>query len=439
MTRPNALISRHKLVLVVLGAFIAVMGLLPTPLLSALATHADASQPKAIPAASKSSGATDGAAGHTTDSAMGNTRVWLVRKGDTLSEIFESSNAPQSDLKNILAADSEYLALETLVPGSRLSLEFDAQDRFTTLTLHLDPARKVVFSRQPDGTFEYDKYEAETHWISEVIRGSISGSFYASAARAGLDRGEIVLIDQLLQNKLNFRRDLRAGDTFSAVVEHEVSGQKSTGNTRLSAISLERGKTTHYAFRFEDGNYYDENGNSVTPAFLRWPTARHYRVSSPFNPKRLHPITGRRSPHNGVDLAVPLGTAVVSTGDGVVRRVGNHPYAGRYVDIDHGGAHTTRYLHLSKVLVKRGARVQRGERIALSGNTGRSTGPHLHFELHLKGHPVNPLTADIPTAAAIPKTELAAFKSGVRQQLAIMKYAGSRSDVLYAKAPSLFD
>lgn len=377
---------------------------------------------------------------HAASSSGGEKVEWTVQPGDTLIHIFHSSNAPVSDLQEIMKADEEYLSLETLKPGAKLGLTFDSSGRFSALTLYIDPARRVVYSRQEDGSFVHDKFEADTTWVSEVLRGSVDGSFYTSALHSGLSRAQVLVIDQLLGNRINFRKDLRAGDEFTVIVGHEMATHQTTGNTRIEAIAFTRGSRTHYAFRFEDGNYYDQDGESVTPAFLRWPTRRHYRISSPFNPRRLHPVTGRISPHNGVDLATPVGTPILSTGDGVVRRIGNHPYAGRYVDIEHaGGSYTTRYLHLSKVLVSRGAVIKRGQKIALSGNTGRTTGPHLHFEFHIKGHPVDPMTAKIPTSATIPAAKMAQFHNQLQEQLAIMKYAGSRSDMLLANLPASFE
>jgi len=144
--------------------------------------------------------------------------------------------------------------------------------------------------------------------------------------------------------------------------------------------------------------------------------AKSYRISSPFNPKRVHPVTGRVGPHNGTDFATPTGTRVLTTGDGVVSRVGNHPFAGRYVEIQHGGQYKTRYLHLHRVLVRRGESVNRGQAIALSGNTGRSTGPHLHFELHIQGRPVDPMKAKIPLERSISKQDRSVFLTQVAKQ-----------------------
>lgn len=367
------------------------------------------------------------------DRSADKTVEWQVQPGDTLTGIFRAYKAPVEDLQEILAEDAEYLSLETLTPGTRLGLTFDHEGRFYRLTLNLDPARKVAYTRQKDGSFVRQKFEDDTYWVSEVLRGEINGSFYKSALSSGLTRTQVFLIDRLLESRLDFRRDLRVGDHFTVILGREMTGKQITGNARIEAVSLVRSSGTHSAFRFDDGHYYDENGESVTPAFLRWPTQKTFRVSSAFNRNRLHPITGRRTPHNGVDLATPTGTPIVSTGDGTVRRIGNHPYAGKYIDIDHGGAHATRYLHLHKILVKKGAQVERGQKIALSGNTGRSTGPHLHFELHINGRPVDPLTADIPTAAAIPQTEIDRFREVLSERQAVMKHAASRSDILISQ------
>ncbi|MFO8141506.1 MAG: LysM-like peptidoglycan-binding domain-containing protein, partial [Marinobacter sp.] len=219
-----------------------------------------------------------------------------VQSGDTLSGIFSSLGASMSDLHKIMEADVEYLALATLQPGTKFQLSFDQDGQFTELALEVDAARTVYFTRTDDDSFDYRKTEAETQWVSEVLRGDIHGSFYASAVRAGLTAHQIAAVSQLLEHQLNFRRDLRAGDQFAVIIGHEMVDNRSTGKTRLEAASLQRGSDTHTAFRFDDGNYYDESGRSVLPAFRRWPTATSFRVSSHFNPKRKHPAGNRVFP-----------------------------------------------------------------------------------------------------------------------------------------------
>ncbi|WP_148862880.1 peptidoglycan DD-metalloendopeptidase family protein [Marinobacter fonticola] len=349
------------------------------------------------------------------------TEVYEIQPGDTLSEIFEVHGVAAKTLHQLLAADAEFLALETLQPGTLLTFTFDVNNQLQSVELELDPGRTVSYSRLDGGDFEHELVTEPMRWHTVLISGDIQGSFYASGLEAGLHKGQVAQVSQLLKNKLNFRRDLRAGDTFSVVVGEEMTATEATGNSRIEAIVLHRGARPYYAFLHSDGNYYDQSGESVTPAFLRYPTKHRYRISSSFDPYRLHPVTGRRAPHNGVDLATPPGTPIVSTGDGIVSRIGNHPYAGKYVEIEHSGAFKTRYLHLSRILVKRGQVIKRGKKIALSGATGRVTGPHLHFEFHVKRHPVNPLTAKIPTSAQVPESGMAAFKGRIRHQMAQLK------------------
>lgn len=143
-------------------------------------------------------------------------------------------------------------------------------------------------------------------------------------------------------------------------------------------------------------------------------------MSSRFNPVRKHPVTGRVSPHNGADFATPIGTKVVAPGDGVVTMVTDHKFAGKYIVIEHGNKFRTRYLHLSKSLVRKGDRVSRGQVIALSGNTGRSTGPHLHYEFHVNGRPVDPMKVPLPTSTQLNSAELSEFISLVRSRQMLM-------------------
>jgi len=105
---------------------------------------------------------------------------------------------------------------------------------------------------------------------------------------------------------------------------------------------------------------------------------------------RISPFTGRREFHKGFDIANRKGTPIVATADGVVSFAGKKGLLGNAVYIDHGHGMLTRFGHLDKITAKRGKPVKRGDKIATMGNTGRSTGPHVHYEIHLNGIPVNP-------------------------------------------------
>lgn len=168
----------------------------------------------------------------------------------------------------------------------------------------------------------------------------------------------------------------------------------------MEGIHVISSKKSYYAIQADNGRYYSRHGETLSGGFARHPLLYAARVTSSFNPKRKHPITGRISPHKGVDYGLPIGTPIIAPSDGVVEHVAYQARgAGRYIKIKHGHI-TTVYMHLSKTLVKPGQSVKKGERIALSGNTGGSTGPHLHYEFHINGRPVNPITVKLPGSSS---------------------------------------
>lgn len=333
--------------------------------------------------------------------------LYTIQPGDTLSTIFEQLGVSQKEMYQVLESDVSILALDTLKPGDKLGFWL-GEGQLQQLELRFNPAHQVVFTRAAEETFEYNEVRLEGEWREQVVAGEINGSFYVSAQRAGLTALEIQRISALLEDKINFRRDLRAGDQFQVVRAEQYVDGVPTGITRLEGLRVLNRARELTAFMF-DGQYYDLNGESLARAFSRYPTKSRYRLSSHFNPYRKHPVTGRVRPHNGTDFATPIGTPILATGDGVVTRVTNHPYAGLYIVIEHGDKYKTRFLHLSKALVRKGQTVSRGQKIALSGNSGRSTGPHLHYELHINGRPVNAMTAPIPVAEGVGDEQRLAF------------------------------
>ncbi len=347
--------------------------------------------------------------------------TWTIVAGDTLCAIFEKHGISHGTMSQVLSADEPLLALDVLNPGHVLTFTLDRETgELKSMELFIHPGKRVVYSRVDDAGFSYDEIDLPGEWKAELIDGDITSSFYLSALNAALTDPETANITDLFRDQIQFARDMRAGDHFQVIRSRQFVNGEFTGQSRIEGIRIFRGKRVYSAFLFDDGNYYDHEGKSLARAFRRYPMKGSCRVTSRFNPKRRHPVTHRVTPHNGVDFAMAPGTPVLSAGDGVVTRVHNHPFAGRYVEVQHGSQYATRYLHLSRILVKRGQAVDRGQRIALSGSTGRTTGPHLHYELHINGRPVNPLTARIPTATAVPREKLAAFKDRVGELTAMM-------------------
>jgi murein DD-endopeptidase len=357
-----------------------------------------------------------------------NSYQYIVRTGDTLSSIFERLQLPQKTMYQLLEADLNVLALDNLKPGH--TLVFEKQDQLLQrLELQFSLAHKVVYQRKEGDGFEFNEVQLDGDWQQKLISGEILYSFTGSGKQAGLSQWEAQTITELLKQRVDFRRDIQKGDKFEVLLSRQYIDNEATGNNKIEAIRIKNRRHEINAFLFED-NYYDEKGRNLEKAFQRYPFNGHYRKSSNFNPKRRHPITGLIRPHNGTDFAMGVGSTVVSTGDGIVSRVVRHKYAGLYIEIQHGQSYKTRYLHLSKSYVVKGQRVKRGERIAKSGNTGRSTGAHLHFELHVNGRPVNAMTAKIPIAVSLTGKKKEAFQRQLKDYLAKIETANKQQLVL---------
>lgn len=332
-----------------------------------------------------------------------------IKSGDNLSTIFNQLGFGYQDLMKIMETDLNYLALDTLKPGNILRF-WKAQNgnALSKMELEFSLVERAVYSRLDDGTYEFQDVKIPGVWKEFAMVGEIQGSFSQSVNSIGLGSAEIEQIVSLLKDKLNFSRDLRVGDRFEVVQSRQFVGEKLTGSREIQAVKIYSRGNEVSAYLHRDGQYYDKNGDSLQRAFQRYPTTNK-RVSSNFDAHRLHPVTKRVAPHNGTDFGVPVGTPVFSTGDGTVIMTRKHPYAGNYVVIQHGSTYKTRYLHLSKILVRKGQKVSRGERIGLSGQSGRVTGPHLHYELMVRDRAVNAMTANIPMANSVPKKEMAGF------------------------------
>lgn len=135
-------------------------------------------------------------------------------------------------------------------------------------------------------------------------------------------------------------------------------------------------------------NKVDLDLQTISPIPLGYPVV-FKRISSGFG-KRIDPLNGQSAFHDGLDLSGIPGSKVKATADGTVAERGHNDTYGWYVRIDHGNGFSTMYAHNSKILARWGAKVKRGDAIALLGNTGRSTGPHLHYEVRYKNQPINP-------------------------------------------------
>jgi len=353
---------------------------------------------------------------------------WVVANGDTLGEVFSMFNL-SSTMTKILEADKNVLSLDVINKGDTyLFWMSGSEDRFDDKNLSLlkmeqvlGVEHQVAFLRKGDG-FEYKETILEGEWREQRVVGEIkkNSSFYQSAVAAGLPANDVAVIGRLLKSKIDFARRTVAGDKFQIILSSQFVGDVPTGNTKIEGVRFFNRKQVHSAFSFK-GNFFDRNGEGLERAFSRYPLKGRYRISSSFNPRRRHPITKLIRPHNGTDFAIPTGTAVYAPGDGKVKRVVRHKYAGLYIELEHSYKYRTRFLHLSKSLVRKGQRVKRGQKIALSGNTGASTGAHLHYEFHINKKAINAMGNKVPVALGVDRKSMIAYKRRVSGLIAQME------------------
>ncbi|MCK0515301.1 peptidoglycan DD-metalloendopeptidase family protein [Anaerobiospirillum sp. NML120448] len=344
-----------------------------------------------------------------------------IQRGDTLSSIFSDMNIPYAVLQSLSQDPEAGDSIANIRPGNKLYFSFDANNNLIGFIKQIDSDEqwhftrddisKLAFSvkREPNGSHivvidsdgsarplldsqEAPAYKKRGRLVVATINAG--DSFSTAAHDAGLTYNEIRKITDLFKGRVQFTRHLQPGDTLRVLFSEDK------GNGKINAIELKLKKVgTLAAYRNElDDNYYDERGyNSASSTFRRFPIDGKVVISSHFNPTRRHPVTGRVRPHNGTDFAVRVGTPIVSPADGVVEIAKYSRTAGYYIVIRHRGSYSTVYMHNSKLLVKQGDNVKIGQVIARSGNTGISTGPHLHYELRHNGRPVNAMRVTLPS------------------------------------------
>ena len=346
--------------------------------------------------------------------------TYTIQPNDTLGHIFSRLGLPRATMYKLLEEDQDFLMLDDLRPGQKLLITREGESQLVTrMQVVIDRINTLEFVRDGD---EYigEMLAHETNVVERRIQVVVTSNLYQNAVGAGMTPAEVEVISRLFEDKITFSRDLRPGDTIQVLFDDIYVGETATGRSTIKAIVFRNNRRQLAAFLHEDGQYYDQDGRSLHRAFLRYPLAQKYRISSSFNPHRLHPVTKRVSPHNGTDFATPVGTEILTISDGVVTRAGNHPIAGKYVDIKHTEKYSTRYLHLDKVLVRAGQRVSMGDRIALSGKTGRVTGAHLHFELHANGRPVDAMKYSLPEGQQLDESQMIVFRKLVNTYLSAM-------------------
>lgn len=325
-----------------------------------------------------------------------------LRSGEDLPRLIRRFGLNEEESPKITAAlDALKSPLKlTPRPGRKVVLRLSPKGNLERLSYPVSKEKEVLIRRVgPD--FQAKLIEHPPIEVQVVAQGEIQSSFAASAAKAKVPYEIIDEAADLFGDRIDFRKDFKKGDRFTLIFRQQMAKASTASGPIIAAVFEIDGKQL-YALRYvgTDGKprYFDELGKLLGESFLRFPV-QFSKISSTFSEARFHPVLRVKRPHNGVDFAAPVGTAVRTVGDGQVVFAGYKGPSGNMVRIRHSERYSTEYLHLSKISpgIRRGAIVTKGQLIGAVGSTGLSTGPHLHYGLFDRGKYVDPMRTKLPT------------------------------------------
>lgn len=335
------------------------------------------------------------------------TNTHKVLEHQSLSDIFQLYGLDPNDLLGVIKANAQATHLSV---GQVVEWEQNQRGGLLSLTIYRNARLNSRYVRI-DNKFEFTPKRVQGDRKTQIKRAEVRQSFYQAARSIGLSLDQIQAIANALYWQVDVTKQARLGDKLAVQLSLYYVGQETIDTGEISAIWYQHNNKNYQVIRASDGNFYHLDGSSIEKPLDRFPLKSDFRISSKFNPHRLNPVSYRYAPHYGTDFATPMNTPVYATGDGIVVKVGMHPLAGHYLVIKNGRTYSTRFLHLNKVLVDVGQVVSRGQKVAFSGNSGRSTGPHLHYELRKNGQPIDAMSAPLPDANGIPSEQKVAFLS----------------------------
>ena len=322
----------------------------------------------------------------------------------TFSEFLEDAGVDGATVRKLVEDARPVYNLARVRAGNRVSLVTSAQGELRALGYQIDADRLLWVTKQAD------RYHAELRAIPYTVSvtgvaGRLRHSLFEAVAEQG--EGDLLTLEiaDIFGWDIDFSTDPRPGDTFQVLVEKKTLNGQRWGYGRVLATQYRNAGHLYQAVLFRDPSgrpaYYAPSGKSVAKAFLRSPLKFGAAVTSGFSHRRFHPILRRYRPHLGVDYRAPVGSAVQAVADGRVLSAGWDRGGGKTIRLRHAKGYETYYLHLSRILVRRGRRVQQGQIIGRSGATGMATGPHLDFRVKQGGRFRNFLRLKLPPARSV--------------------------------------
>jgi murein DD-endopeptidase MepM/ murein hydrolase activator NlpD len=355
-----------------------------------------------------------------------------VTEGATTRRTYSFGAAPafRNALMGAGMTRDEAMALETALtpvldfrrcrPEHRLVVERDATGRLVRFEYRTSATDYVAMTRNADGSMRGNRVEVPVERVRLVRAGRVTSSIGEALEGAGLRASLVSAFVEAFQGRVDFTNDTRQGDVFRVIVDEERVHGRFLKYGTVHAVMFDGTATGHieaYWFQTpgERGQFYDATGRELHGGWLIVP-GRFERISSPYDPRRMHPILRRIQPHNGIDFAAPTGTPVWAAAAGTVIWAGPKGPNGNLVGIQHGGGYQTYYAHLSRISpgITRGVHVTQRQSIGQVGTTGRSTGPHLHFGLKRGSSFADPASVLNGPGRQLPGASLRTFQARMR-------------------------
>ena len=347
--------------------------------------------------------------------------IVIVKKGETFSKILDNFNFENKKKFEIINSINKIFDLRGLNVNQKIIFLVNDKKIVKQIIFELDYKTNLIVDL--DSNINVIKKELETFSEIESKEYLITNSLYSDGINNNIPNQILIKLIQLFSFDLDFQRDIRKDTQVSVSYEKIFTENKTKyffGEIQYARVTIKNNTLEYFKFLTDDGyvDYFNREGKNVKKSILKTPLDGA-KLSSTYG-MRKHPISGFNKMHKGIDFAAPKGTPVYAGGNGVIERAGRNGGYGNYIRIRHNNEYKTAYAHLSgfKKGISKGVRVNQGEVIGYVGSTGRSTGPHLHYEIIYQNKQINPLTLKLPSGKILEGKELERFEKNYKMILA---------------------
>ncbi|WP_367364782.1 M23 family metallopeptidase [Candidatus Tisiphia endosymbiont of Nedyus quadrimaculatus] len=384
-------------------------------------------------------------------------QVITVKKGDTLKAILLRQQIPNNEINQIIKLVKDKNIESSLKIGQQLVFDYEikiteqddedlaSESRILNkITIAYDNVKSLEIIREEESFYAKDV----TKVLNKLITKSsvvINSSFMSALKSLGLSSNSIIELINSYSYQIDFQRQIKSGDTVTVITEKFVTKEgKFSHHGKVLYVSLNLSGKEYNIFRYSLDNtpnnhdFFSEDGKSVKRSLLRTPV-KLVRISSHYG-NRHHPTLGYTKMHKGVDFAAPTGTPIYAAGNGVITEIGWKSGYGKFIQIKHSQNLSTAYAHASNFAknLKPGSIVKQGQVIAYVGSTGRTTGPHLHYEVKIGGKNINPMHVKSSPGIELAGKQLAKFKQFKSNVKSLSSELDNKSEIAENSATKFF-